>query len=422
MSNLSVDHAAKRSCLDAGGAIFYWNSATVDRRGTKKKIENPDMPKSRIASSRTPTPASIVVTTYGPDTRYTQLCLERIAAWKARHHEVVVVAHDVTPTLRFYLDYMVLNGVVDKLLLTESGHGHLRGVNLGFRHARHDILFNINNDVRVGPGVVDECAARLRLSKRAGLIGWHYDWSGLHAGTRWHGSSLSYTIRTREAEVRNKGVLDDEHVCNIKQAPWYSGKVFDAIGDKRILCANTSFFGTWKPLWLEIGGFDVERYPHYWADDFLCYAILDKGFDILNLPEYIRRSNEFECLSDYKYEGIPEPERLLDAIVVPSSVEAGDQVLGFLRRSSGLGAKAVPSIPEPSSRAGSLRGLETLDQRTGLVLDPYDHVLVHGKRAAPGLEPLPADGVSVPARDPGTASSPGYSACVPCHPRAGSEG
>lgn len=371
-------------------------------------------------------PISIVVTTYGPDTRYTQLCLEKIASWKGRHHEVVVVAHDLTPTLRLYLDYMVLNGVVDKLLLAESGHGHLRGVNLGFKHARHDIVFNINTDVRVGPGVVDECADRLRLSRGAGLIGWHYDWSGPHAGTRWNGRSLSYSVRTREAKVRKKGVLDDEHVVNIRRARWYTGRVFAAVGDKRILCANTSFFGTWRRLWLEIGGFDVERYPHYWADDFLCYAMLDKGFDILNLPEHIRQSDVFECLSDHKYRGIPEPEKLLDAIVLSSSVERGAQVLELVRRSTELGARAVSLLPERISCAGHLRELEAVDQRPSLAespgsLDGYDYVILLKDRLTSDLEQLTENGVSVLVVEPDPVTPAIRRAYVPCDSRTGWE-
>jgi hypothetical protein len=74
-----------------------------------------------------PEPISIIVTTYGTDTLYTQACLEAIRRWKNGHHELIVVTLDESPLLQAYLEACVAEGLIDRLVYTSSGHGHTRG-------------------------------------------------------------------------------------------------------------------------------------------------------------------------------------------------------------------------------------------------------------------------------------------------------
>jgi GT2 family glycosyltransferase len=262
---------------------------------------------------------SLVLTTYGADTWYTQRCLARIAEWKTPRHELIVVVHDETPLLRAYLEHCRRTGLVDLLLSAVPGHGHVRGVNLGFARTCGGIIFNICNDMLVGPGVVDACVARLRSEPRTGMIAWHYDWAPDHEGTFWHGERLDHAVRgrTEDATSREDGWLNPEHVANISAAPWFSNRVFAALGTRRLLLPNGSFFGIRRELWQRLGGYDEQRYPHSWADDFLAYGVLELGYDIANLPPELRAGRapeRFLALSDRPWQGQPDPKRHCDEL------------------------------------------------------------------------------------------------------------
>lgn len=261
--------------------------------------------------SREPAAVSLVLTTYGDQSRLTQACLEKISEWKQSHHEVVVVVHDETPLLRAYLESQRRAGVIDRLLLAVSKHGHLAGVNLGFAEARHPLVFNLCIDVFLGPYTLDRCASMLSDDPGLGLVGWHYDWALEHEGTFWRDDgTLDYTIRKTDSWMRREGQVNAEELIAICSSPWYTGKTLGAAGTDRILCVNGSFFGTRKAYWDRVGGFDDIRFRHYWADDHLCYALLDQGLNIANLPKDIRcsqRPAQFYSRSDWKWQGKDEP-------------------------------------------------------------------------------------------------------------------
>src|SRR5438067_13713184 len=94
-----------------------------------------------------PSIISIVVTTYGTDTYYTQACLEAIRRWKNSHHQLIVVVHDESALLRAYLDACCEDGLIDQLILAVPGHGHTRSFNLGVEDAIGEVVFNFCNDI-----------------------------------------------------------------------------------------------------------------------------------------------------------------------------------------------------------------------------------------------------------------------------------
>lgn len=254
--------------------------------------------------------ASIVVTTYGGETAYTEQCLERIAAFKGSSPEVVVVVHDASPLLNDYLQYCRDRGVVDRLVWAESGHGHLRGVNLGMARATRPVLINVNIDVEVGLYVIDHCVRTLLDEPRVGLIGWHYRWGGFHRGTRWRNGRLQCNVRYEDRYSDVKGELNEEHRQNIQRAWWYTGRTFKAAGSRRLLLCNTSFFAVRSAVWRHIGGLDWHTYSHAWADDFLCYALLEQGYDVLNLPADVAGEQLpalFSCYTDLKWREERDP-------------------------------------------------------------------------------------------------------------------
>lgn len=268
--------------------------------------------------------ASLVVTTHGTETAYTEQCLERIAAFKNAGPEVVVVVHDASALLGDYLEWCRERGVVDKLVYAAPGHGHLRGVNLGISRASRPVLVNVNIDVETSLYLVDWCVRTLLDNPHVGLVGWHYNWGAFHHGTRWNGSSLEYKIRYEDHLSEKRGEVDEGHRRNIRRAWWYTGRTLEAAGSDRLLLCNTSFFAIRRAVWRHIGGFDWHAYSHTWADDFMCYALLDQGYDVMNLPQEVTRNRSpglFNCRSDLEWEGKSDPLRGRDhlaTVVLPA--------------------------------------------------------------------------------------------------------
>ena len=231
-----------------------------------------------------PSTISIIVTTYASDSLYTQGCLESIRCWKNSHHELVVVVHDESPLMRAYLDACVADGLIDKLVFAISGHGHTRSYNLGVLHTTSDVIFNICNDIVIGPSLVDDCAWRLRKEKQLGIIGWHW-WS---EGVVWKDNRLDGYSHDESAQ------MPLVHVQNIRNASWFTGRYFEAIGGTfwTNVC-NTSFFGVRRDVLEAVGGGFGPEYQHFWADDFLCYAILDQGLDTQHYDAKFRRPPYF---------------------------------------------------------------------------------------------------------------------------------
>lgn len=286
--------------------------------------------------------SSLVVTTHRGHTLMTQACLERVARWKQDHHELVVVVHDESPLLGAYLRSLVRRGVIDRLLPAVSDHGHLAGVNLGFAQASGEVVFNLCVDTFLGPGLLDRCARRLWRDPRVGLIGWHYNWAPHHDGTFWHGERLEYTARLRDAWMEREGQVNPRELIAICSAPWYTGRTLRAVGNRRILSVNGSFFGIRRQYWERVGGFDHITFEHMWADDFLCYALLDQGLNILNLPADVRcsqRPGVFESRSDLKWEGRDDPLYDRDELVLP-----GAEVTGLGRDDSNLLRVSLDSL------------------------------------------------------------------------------
>jgi GT2 family glycosyltransferase/predicted O-methyltransferase YrrM len=256
---------------------------------------------------------SIAVTTYSGQSYYTHACLESIRKWKTPKHELIVACHDQTPLLEYYLKSCQADGLIDKLIFTPHNYGHTMGVNKCFEAATGDVFFNIANDILIGPCLVDDCAYKLRNDKQIGLIGWHW----YNDGTFYNGSKIhNYKLRD---EKNPKLSANDEK--NIRSAPWFTGKTFEALGGPYWLClCNTAFFGIRKEVWQKVGGFS-DKYRHYWADDFLNYAVLEQGLDVRNFEHKFRRT-EFFHEFQYLNVDVEDRRRTEDHIELAAPLEA----------------------------------------------------------------------------------------------------
>lgn len=253
-----------------------------------------------------PQPISLIVTTYGTDSYYTQACLEAIRRWKSPHHELIVVSHDESPLLRAYLDSCAADGLIDRLVFAVPGHGHTRGFNLGVRHATAEVVFNICNDILIGPSLVDDCAIQLRRDPQLGLMGWHW----YNEGTTWRdGRVVEYSVRDGENPE-----LSSEKIATFESARWFTGRYFEGIGGRFwINLCNTAFFGIRREVLDRVGGGFGPEFSHYWADDFLNYAVLDQGLDIRHFDGRFRGTPYF---AEFQYDNVDVEDRRRNADMV----------------------------------------------------------------------------------------------------------
>ena len=254
---------------------------------------------------------SIAVTTYGTQSLYTHACLESIRKWKNTRHELIVACHDPSLLLEYYLESCKKDGLIDKLIYTPNNYGHTKGVNKCFAEASGDILVNIANDILIGPVIIDDCAYKLLHNKQLGLIGWHW----YNDGTFWNNNNIiKYSLRDE-----NKPFLNETDKTNIQNAKWFTGKLFNSIGPKWLQLCNTAFFVIKKSTWNIVGGFS-DIYHHYWADDFLNYAVLDQGLDVHSFESKFKHKSYFHEFQ-YDHIEIHDRRRNDDHVPIPSEIE-----------------------------------------------------------------------------------------------------
>lgn len=245
---------------------------------------------------------SIIFTNYGSHTQLTEEYLDRFKSWKTKDYEIIAVIHNETVLHRVFLEYCHKIGLIDKLIYCVEGHGHLRGIALGVQHASSEFIMVINNDVRISKEIIDYCADRLHSETNLGIIGWHYDFDPNFEGTFWVDGKLKY-----ESRLDQPSKIDKLNLMKMKTSRWFTGKVFSDIGENRILACNGSFMCTKKSLWTKIGGMDPHLYHHEFADDYYTYGVLDLGYNVENIPKYIRMGNHkevFDCQTDRQWRGV----------------------------------------------------------------------------------------------------------------------
>lgn len=219
---------------------------------------------------------SIIVTTYADKIKFAKPCLESIGNWKQPHHELIVVCHDANDEM---YKFLVENKKIDKLIFSPHNHGHLRGVNLGVASSKHPVFFNICHDMIIGPDILDYCGDLIK--DKTGIVGWH--WRG--NGVFWHDLYLDYTIREKKLPDFLINPMEKAGFLKILiESPWF-------------WTCNTSFFGMRKTLWEKIKGFNTDDFQHGYADDFLTYAVLNKGFNSVNIPEKYYNPKYFDSLT-----------------------------------------------------------------------------------------------------------------------------
>ena len=254
---------------------------------------------------------SILFTTYGKETLMTYEWMQRFTQWKNSKHEIIAVVHDESVIHRETLKHFNNLGIIDKLIFATKNHGHINGLALATQYAKGKYIAVINNDMLVSEECVEWCLNRMEQNEKTGLIGWHYD-DVRCPGTFWSGETLEYNIRPNaNPNLTNK----ESH--KLVNASWFSGKLLNALDNnfKRLYLPNGSFIFTRKKLWDDIGGFCFQEQDHYFHDDWYSYGVLEKGFDIENLPKKWGDSSKPEIFlskTDYVWRGVKDPSKHID--------------------------------------------------------------------------------------------------------------
>jgi GT2 family glycosyltransferase len=327
---------------------------------------------------------SIAVTTFGTQSYYTHRCLESIREWKERRHELIVACHDASPLLEFYLKACAKDGLIDRLIFTPSNFGHTMGVNRCFAEARGHLLFSVANDIELGPVILDDCARRLARDPRLGLIGWHW----YNDGTYWDGDRI-VRYQLRDAQRPD---LDPANEHNIRTAPWFTGRAFQALAGPKWLClCNTAFFGIRREVWEAVGGFS-NTYRHYWADDFLNYAVLDQGLNIEAFPPKFRNDSHFHEIQ-YSNVDVEDRRRHADAVAIPQKLDRYLEFLdgGVQANERQLLYQIARSLPDGATMlhvglwrgAGLILCMAALRQATFIGIDCFDLPGVAAQSAQP---------------------------------------
>jgi GT2 family glycosyltransferase len=327
---------------------------------------------------------SLAVTTYGTQSLYTHTCLEAIREWKTERHELLVACHDASLLLEYYLRASWKDGFIDRLIFTPSRYGHTKGVNICFAEASGRWLFNVANDIALGPAIVNDCMQRLEGNPQLGLVGWHW----YNDGTFWEGGRIvRYLLRDNDRPDLNPG---DEK--NIRNAPWFTGRAFHGLGGPKWLClCNTAFFGIRREVWAAIGGFS-DVYQHYWADDFLNYAVLDQGLNVEAFAPKYRNEYHFHEIQ-YSHTDVEDRRRHVDAIAIPPKLEHYLSFLegGLVQGERQLLYQIARSLPDGSTvlhlgvwrGAGLILFMAALQEAHFIGVDCFDMAAISSYSAQP---------------------------------------
>jgi len=312
--------SSRRCIIEKNGSIYAYRKEYNNIVSTGNIVS---FVSKHIAKAGTKK-CSILLTIYGKDTLRTQEWMDRFTTWKTKDYQIIAVVHNESLLHRAYLEWCKNKGYIDNLIYAESKHGHIRGLALASKYVESDIVFVINNDMLVSKESIDWCIDNVKHPS-VGAIGWHYDISE-HRGTFWRDGKLDYKLRPSMSEN-----LTDKELNKLKLAKWFTGKVFDSIGDqKRLLLPNGSFICTKKSVWDSVGGFCFNQKDYFFHDDWFSYGVLESGLNVINLPAWGDSSKPdiFLAKTDYVWKGIEDKSKLIDDIKMHDNIE--DTILNLV--------------------------------------------------------------------------------------------
>ncbi len=149
-----------------------------------------------------------------------------------------------------------------KVIALKKNVGFGKACNIGVTEAKHDLIFIMNNDVRIHSDFPLKILSLFDKPDKEDKILFAATCKVLKEGKK----SLYYG--------RNEGVFYRGEI-HIKPLSDEYGKTFFASG---VIMAFH------KEMFLELGGFDDLYHPFYWEDVDLCYRALKKGFSMVYTP------------------------------------------------------------------------------------------------------------------------------------------
>jgi len=178
--------------------------------------------------------------------------------------EVIIVDDASTDESRAWLHMNYGQNELVRVIELESNVGFLQAVNRGFKAAKHDVVFLLNNDVKVEP----DCIAPL---------------------IRHFGDEVVFAVCCRADRI-NGGRLDGGgKIGRFERGFWRVFLNYESI-PTQATTELISFFGSGgytvydRMKWNSLGGFQECLSPNYWEDVEICYRAWKRGWNVLYDP------------------------------------------------------------------------------------------------------------------------------------------
>ncbi|MEP9409901.1 MAG: glycosyltransferase [Candidatus Brocadia sp.] len=203
-------------------------------------------------------PVSIIILTWNA-LEYTKKCIDSIRHHTNYPHEIIFVDNASTDGTVEYLQKLIEENQIYKLIKNQTNKGFAAGNNEGVAVASGEYVMLLNNDVLVSAGWLESLVLSLERDEKIGMVG-----------------PITNSISGRQM-VRNIPYADENgfHIFAQKIRKTYNGRL-----TPRYRIAGFAVLMR-KTLYEEVGGLDESFGTGNYEDDDLCLKVREKGYAIM---------------------------------------------------------------------------------------------------------------------------------------------
>ena len=189
---------------------------------------------------------------------------ERYRAESRAEVEIIIVDDGGTDGIRDWLERRFNGHQSVRVVELSANLGFIRAVNRGFEEAKNEIVFLLNNDVRVEP----DCIAPLVR---------HFD------------DPLAFAVCSRAGRIGSSRLDGGGKIGRFERGFWRVFRNYEVI-PREAPRELISFYGSGgytaydRSKWEQLGGFEECLSPNYWEDVEICYRAWKRGWKVLYEP------------------------------------------------------------------------------------------------------------------------------------------